>query len=211
MLQQNHLIAIIGAGGHARVVRDVCEAMGLRVAGFIDPSISEGTQVDGLPVLGGDELLTTAAFLEAFNLVPGIGNEVARHKTCLTALAAWALFSRVRHPSAVVSPRVEIGVGTVLVAGAIVNAGSQIGRFCIINTGASIDHDCVLEDAVQIAPRGTLCGNVRCGEGSFIGAGAVILPGISVGPKAIIGAGTVVTRNISSGFTALGNPARIVK
>lgn len=208
---QTRPLAIIGAGEHARVVRDVCEAAGFRVAGFIDPAEPKGTQVDGLSVLGGKQLVAAPAFLAAHDLVPGLGSQAARRKIGLAALAGGARLARVMHPSAVVSSRAEIGVGTVLVAGAIVNVGARIGRFCIINTAASIDHDCLLEDGVQVAPRGTLCGNVRCGEDAFIGAGAVILPGLSIGARAIIGAGTIVTKDIHSDLTAVGNPARIVK
>jgi acetyltransferase-like isoleucine patch superfamily enzyme len=47
-------------------------------------------------------------------------------------------------------------------------------------------------------------------RGASIGAGAIILPGITIGKNAIIGAGTVVTKNVSPGTTVVGNPARIL-
>lgn len=50
---------------------------------------------------------------------------------------------------------------------------------------------------------------VRIGRNVWIGAGAIILPGVSVGDDAIIGAGSVVTRDVPPGATAMGNPARI--
>jgi maltose O-acetyltransferase len=43
----------------------------------------------------------------------------------------------------------------------------------------------------------------------WIGGGAIILPGVSVGDDAVIGAGSVVTRDVPAGATALGNPARV--
>lgn len=49
---------------------------------------------------------------------------------------------------------------------------------------------------------------VRIGANVWIGAGALILPGITVGDDAIIGAGSVVTRNVAAGATVAGNPAR---
>lgn len=45
---------------------------------------------------------------------------------------------------------------------------------------------------------------------AWIGAQAVILPGVSVGEDAIVGAGSIVTRDVSAGTTVVGNPARIV-
>lgn len=49
---------------------------------------------------------------------------------------------------------------------------------------------------------------VRIGANVWIGGGAIILPGITIGDNAIIGAGSVVTRDVPSGVTVMGNPAR---
>jgi maltose O-acetyltransferase len=46
------------------------------------------------------------------------------------------------------------------------------------------------------------------GQNVWIGGGAIILPGVTVGDDAVIGAGAVVTRNVPSGVTVVGNPAR---
>lgn len=48
------------------------------------------------------------------------------------------------------------------------------------------------------------------GRGASIGAGSVILPGISIGPWAMIGAGSVVTRNVPAHGVVVGNPARLI-
>lgn len=50
---------------------------------------------------------------------------------------------------------------------------------------------------------------VHIGRNVWIGAGAIILPGVSIGDDAIVGAGSVVTRDIPSGATAFGNAARV--
>ena len=50
--------------------------------------------------------------------------------------------------------------------------------------------------------------SVKIGENVWIGGGAIILPGVTVGNDAIIGAGSVVTRDVPPGATAAGNPAR---
>ncbi len=49
---------------------------------------------------------------------------------------------------------------------------------------------------------------VRIGANVWIGAGAIILPGVKVGDDAIVGAGAVVTRDVPPGATVVGNPAR---
>jgi maltose O-acetyltransferase len=49
---------------------------------------------------------------------------------------------------------------------------------------------------------------VRIGSDVWIGGGAIILPGVTVGDGAVIGAGSVVTRDVGAGQTVSGNPAR---
>ena len=49
---------------------------------------------------------------------------------------------------------------------------------------------------------------IRIGRNVWIGGGAILLPGVTVGDHAIIGAGSVVTRDVPEGVTVVGNPAR---
>jgi maltose O-acetyltransferase len=51
---------------------------------------------------------------------------------------------------------------------------------------------------------------VRIGRHVWIGGGAIILPGVTVGDDAVIGAGSVVTRDVAQGATVAGNPARLL-
>jgi tetrahydrodipicolinate N-succinyltransferase len=50
---------------------------------------------------------------------------------------------------------------------------------------------------------------IRIGRNDWVGGGAIILPGVSVGDDALIGAGSVVTRDVPAGATVFGNPARM--
>ena len=52
---------------------------------------------------------------------------------------------------------------------------------------------------------------IHIGENCWIGAGALILPGITIGDNVVIGAGSVVTKNIPSNVVAVGNPCRILR
>jgi maltose O-acetyltransferase len=49
---------------------------------------------------------------------------------------------------------------------------------------------------------------IRIGANVWIGAAAIILPGVTVGDDAVVGAGAVVTRDVRPGATVVGNPAR---
>jgi maltose O-acetyltransferase len=50
---------------------------------------------------------------------------------------------------------------------------------------------------------------ISIGRNVWIGGGAIILPGVTIGDDAVIGAGSVVTRDVPKGATAFGNPARV--
>ena len=52
---------------------------------------------------------------------------------------------------------------------------------------------------------------VRIGNNVWIGAGAIILPGVTIGDNTVIGAGSVVTRDIPANVVAFGNPCRVVR
>lgn len=54
-------------------------------------------------------------------------------------------------------------------------------------------------------------GPISVGSDSFIGAGASVMPGVTIGERCIIGAGSVVTKDIPAGSVAVGNPARVLE
>ena len=54
-------------------------------------------------------------------------------------------------------------------------------------------------------------GNVQIGEGTWIGAGTIVIPGVRIGRWSVIGAGSVVTKDIPDGVLAVGNRCKIIK
>jgi sugar O-acyltransferase (sialic acid O-acetyltransferase NeuD family) len=115
------------------------------------------------------------------------------------------------HPSAIITEYASLDEGTVVMQGAVIQSSVSIGKHCIINTTASVYHDCIIEDFVHISPNATLCGAVSVGEGSQVGAGAVVIPGIKIGKWSVVAAGAVVIKDVPDNVLVLGNPARIVK
>ncbi|MFA6010718.1 MAG: acyltransferase [Desulfobacteraceae bacterium] len=77
-----------------------------------------------------------------------------------------------------------------------------IGRETIITRGAVV----LSHDFTRSKTKPTLIGDC-----CFIGANAVVLPGISIGDHSVIGAGSVVTRNVPPHSLAAGNPARVFR
>jgi acetyltransferase EpsM len=192
---------LYGASGHGKVLLDMAETLGLDVDCFIDENESL-TEYNGLPVFSKLNSLNKRGVI-------AIGCNKSRMNVNKKLLSHD--FLRLIHPRANVSDKVEIGEGTVVMAGATINAGVFIGRHVIVNTNSSIDHDCEISDFVHISPNAALCGNVRVGEGSHIGVGACIIPGIKIGKWAVIGAGTVVIKDIPDNAVVVGNPGQIIK
>lgn len=207
-MSEERRVFVFGASGHAKVVLDLLARAGVAVALVVDDDPARsGQALLGHRVAGGREALLAGKPAAASGIV-AIGGNAPR-----LAVARWLAsqgfgFVLAVHPTAAVGAEVEVGAGSVVMAGAVINPATSIGRHCIVNTGASIDHDCRIGDGAHIAPGARLCGGVTVGDGAFVGAGAVIVPGRCIGAGAIIGAGSVVLQDVSEGATVAGNPAR---
>ena len=84
----------------------------------------------------------------------------------------------------------------------------EIGEYCQIGPAVQIytathPHDPALRRAGYESGK-----PVRIGRNVWIGGGAIVLPGVTIGDDAVIGAGSVVTRDVAAGTTVVGNPAR---
>ncbi len=179
------------------------------MAGFVDIVDHQQDVINGKPVfvstLGE---LAKAHNLDEILLFVAIGDNEIRLTLLEEAQSLGFEIPVLLHPSAIISPSCTIGKGSIAMAGAIVNANSQIGRGCILNTSCSLDHDNILLDGVQISPGVIAAGNVQFDEAAFVGTGTALKPGVRVGERALVGAGSVVIRDIPARAQVAGNPAR---
>lgn len=201
---------VFGAGGHGKVVAEAARAgRTYRLRGFIDDDPARWRQEwDGLPVVGGREVLATLP--RAAEIALGVGENRARAELAQAVTDAGRRLATVVHPTAVLAHGVRLGSGTYVAPLAVLHNDAQVGRACIINTAAVVEHDCRLSPWVHVSPRAVLGGGVRIGEGAQVGLGAVILPGLTLGPWSTLGAGTVMVRPLPAGVTAVGVPARVL-
>lgn len=82
----------------------------------------------------------------------------------------------------------------------------EIGSNVLITHATVLAHDA----SPVVFGKRTRVGRIRILDRCFIGAGVVILPGVTVGPDAIVGASAVVSRDVPAGSIVAGNPARVV-
>lgn len=208
-------VVIVGCSGHARVVVDAIEAAGhFAIAGLLDTFKSPGVEMLGYEVIGTEEdigpLLEAGLCDYAF---VAIGDNWTRAEVVrrLRRAAPSVQFCTVIHPSAIVARDVQIGIGTVVLAGAVVNTGANIGEFCILNTSSSLDHDSIMLDFSSLGPRAVTGGGVRVGRYSAIGIGATVSHDLQIGDGTVLGAGGVAVGNIPSDVVAYGIPAQSVR
>jgi len=193
---------LLGSGGHARVVLDSLLSQGANVMALFDPKFSG--HLYGIQQKGQYD----PDFEKEALAIIAIGDNATRKRLAATTKHS---FGNIKHFSVILSERAMMGVGNMLLHGAIIQTESTIGNHVIINTGAQVDHDCVISDYVHLGPGAILCGNATVGEGAFVGAGATVIPGKKVGAWSTVGAGAVVLNDIPDYAVAVGNPARVIK
>lgn len=197
--KMNQLV-IVGAGGHGKVIADIAVENGYYDIVFLDDA-PDLTEAAGFQVVGTTK---AAAYYADSDFVIAVGNAQTRkemqekYKNIVTLV----------HPKAVIGRNVEIGEGSVIMAGAVINHGAKIGKGCIINTCASVDHDCVIGDYTHVAVGSHIAGSCEIGEGSWIGAGATVINNITICAESMIGAGAVVVKDITEKGTYIGVPAK---
>lgn len=189
-------LTIIGASGHGKVVADVARLNGYDEIVFLDDDQTV-TTCGNYPVVGTTDMVVDSDVIVAIGNAD-IRDHLSKNRKLVTLI----------HPNAVIAEKTEIGAGTVIMAGTVINPGVRIGRGVIINTSSSIDHDCVIEDLVHVSVGAHLCGSVKIGAKTWIGAGATISNNVNICGNCMIGAGAVVIKDIDKSGTYIGVPAQ---
>lgn len=194
---------LYGASGHAKVIIDCVFANKAGIKSIFDdnPDLKFLNDIKVIGTYQHDHLPNE-------KIIISIGDNLTRKEVSQKVKHT---FGKAIHPSAIISEFAQIDDGTVIFHGSIVQSGCSVGKHCILNTMSSIDHDCVLEDFVHISPNAVLCGNVKVGEGTLIGAGASVIPGIHIGKWCVIGAGAAIIDDVPDNAVAVGVPGRIGK
>ncbi|MCA9737520.1 MAG: acetyltransferase [Gemmatimonadota bacterium] len=206
-------VVLIGAGDLGRDALSVHHALHAEdprweVVGFLDDGPGRaGTTVLGVPVLGGTDWLERRAPADVQALLT-VGAPAARRTLAARVDALGVPWATWVHPTVVVTPWVEIGEGSLVMARSTFTVEVRLGRHVVVNPGCTVAHDVRIGEFCYLSPGVDLAGRVVLEPEAYLGTGAVVIPGRTVGQGAVIGAGAVVVRDIPAGVTAVGVPAR---
>ncbi|MCQ6526095.1 acetyltransferase [Bacillus mycoides] len=202
-------LLIIGASGHGKVIADIALKMNKwQSIAFLDDNENVKYSM-GIEII--DNSASVSKYIDNYDLFVGIGNNVIREKIQRQLETEGASIPVLIHPSAIIGEQVYLEAGTVVMAGAVINCCTKIGKGCIINTASTVDHDNIIEDYVHISPGVHLAGTIKVGRGTWLGIGSVVSNNISITNDCRIGAGALVIRNINEIGTYVGVPVTKIK
>ena len=195
-------IILIGAGGHAKSVIDVVEQEGkYQIMGLI--GIPEEVQSKCLdyPIIGTDGDLFKIAKIcnHAIITLGQIKSPKARMRLYEGAIKVGFQLPTIVSPLSYVSRHATLDVGSVVMHGAIINAGAKVGINCIINSRALLEHGAIVSDHCHISTGVILNGDVCVGAGSFVGSSSTVKEGVEIGQHCVIGMGLSVRLNQPDG------------
>lgn len=185
-------IVLVGFGGHGKSVADCIEREGkYHITGYTDVKKA----VSRYEYLGTDDMLQDVFASGIHNAAIGIGylgKGTLRNKLYEKLKNIGFTLPVIVDPSAVVSESAQLGEGTFVGKGAIINAEAKIGKMSIINTKALVEHECTVGDFTHIAVAAVLCGQVKVGTEVLVGANATVIQCREIQPNTIVPAGVTI-------------------
>ncbi len=180
---------IYGNGGHSRVVQQLARHKYNKINIFDENNQSE-------EVVGNFEEMINYNNLNNCDNFIALGDNEIREQKLKTLIDKNIKVTSLIDNGALLANNIEIGKGSIVMPGCIINSNTKIGVGCIINTGSLIDHDCKLNDYVHISPGCKLGGTIVIGRLSWIGIGTTIINNISIGDNVKIAAGSTIYKDI---------------
>ena len=195
----NKKLAIIGAGGHGKVVGEIALLNKYNTINFFDERINEIKKYPFKIIGNLDQLKNELMNYDDFFVAIG-DNKKRQNQIAWLKKEKKNIISLI-HPKSTVSQFSSIDAGTCVMANVAINPGTIIKEGVIINTSCSIDHDCLIDDFAHISPNCSLSGNVSIGKFTHLGTGSSVHPGVYIGENVKIGVGSKIYKDIADNIT----------
>lgn len=207
-------IAIFGAGGFGREVATMIQQINFvdkkwTFIGFFDDGINKETPVGNSKVLGG--ISEVNKIDHDLSLVFAIGDPKIKRKLVSEINSKKIFYPTLVHPNVFIGDRVSLGEGCIICGGNIITTDITIGNHVILNLSCTVGHDAIIGNFCSFMPSVNISGEDEIGIGVLCGTGVKIINQIRIGDNTIIGAGAVVLSNLPANCTAVGVPARPIK
>jgi len=190
----NKKLAIIGAGGHGKVIGEIALLNQYEEIYFFD---NKADEIKEYPFSIAGNLNHLEKNINNFDyFFVAVGDNQKRYDNFQWLKKYKVKIINLIHPKSTISKFSFLGSGICVMANAVVNPGTTLNEGVIINSSASIDHDCVIEDFSHISPNCSLSGNIRIGKFTHVGTGTSIHPGIHIGNNVRISIGSKIFQNI---------------
>ena len=194
-------IILIGAGGHALSCIDVIEQENkYNIRGLVGLKDEVGKKISGYDVIATqDELVNLSKdFIYAFIAIGQIKSVKLRIDLYESVLNNGFKIPSIISPQSFISRTVQIGEGTIIMNGVILNSGVRIGNNCIINSKALIEHGTQVSDHCHISTGAILNGDCIVESKSFVGSGAIVKHGVTIKTSSFVNMGQIVTKNFDN-------------
>ena len=205
---------IIGAGTYGEVYLAYLQEAGVEVVGFLDDNKTiQGTNVKGVPVLGGVDLLQTLKSTYGVEAVYcPIGNNKLRVRFLSLAKELGYKTPNYIHPSVIISPNVTIGDGVYILLGTSIMPYTVIKDYVMISMNVGLAHHSILENGVFLSTGCNFGASIHANKYAYCGISSTIMTGVKeLGEDCLIGAGAVVIRDVPDRAVVAGVPAKVIK
>ncbi|MDA7455158.1 NeuD/PglB/VioB family sugar acetyltransferase [Planktomarina temperata] len=192
-------LVLIGGGGHCNSVIDVIrDTSEYKIRCIVENKEKLLTAREYPYIFGDDKLIEQIdCNVQFFISIGQIKSSAPRERVFNLVKLNGGRFVTLKSKHSYVSKAAQIGEGTFIGHGAIINYNAAIGKNCIINSKSLIEHDVSIGSHSHISTGAIVNGSVNVGEKVFIGSGAIISNNITIGSGSIIGAGVVVKQDVS--------------
>ncbi|WP_199442693.1 NeuD/PglB/VioB family sugar acetyltransferase [Umezawaea beigongshangensis] len=204
-------LLLVGGGGLAREVLAAVRLLPERwrpIGALDDDPARHGALLDGLPVLGGADVLADHPDAAVVVCVANATRPLGRLAVVRRLALPRERFATVVHPAASIAAGAEPGAGTVLLAGVVVTTPLRLGDHVVAMPHVLVTHDDEVGDGVTLAGRASLGGGVVVGSGAYLGQGSAVREQVAIGAGAVVGMGSVVLTDVPPEEVWAGVPAR---